>query len=177
MKLRNLKVEVLGRGLFGVCAQIEEGSPEELEALRDKPVRAEFSEWKEKRSLSANAYFHVLAHKIAQKARISDEDAKSALVQDYGALKRNDDGTPLGLMIPEGQKPEKLGVKYAKWFDVRLLDGKLYDCYMVYEETHLLDTAQMSRLIEGTIAEAKELGIETLTPEELKRMGCYVDDT
>ena len=33
-----------------------------------------------------------------------------------------------------------------------------------------MNTQEMSRLIDGTVSQAKELGIETATPEELERM-------
>jgi hypothetical protein len=40
----------------------------------------------------------------------------------------------------------------------------------VMRGSHTYDTREMSRLIDGTVEEAKELGIETLTPEQLERM-------
>lgn len=170
MKLSDLSIEVLGRGCFGIRARVEDGNIEDLEALKGKTIRADLKEWKERRSLNANAYFHVLAHEIARTVGISDEEAKSSLVKEYGALKRNADGSTCGLMIPNPQRPENLGVKYAKWFDVRLIDGKLMDCYLVYEETHNLDTSQMAKLIDGAVTTAKSLGIETMTPEELRSL-------
>lgn len=36
--------------------------------------------------------------------------------------------------------------------------------------SHTYDTKEMSELIKGTVAEAKELGIETATPQEIKEM-------
>jgi hypothetical protein len=36
--------------------------------------------------------------------------------------------------------------------------------------SHTYDSREMSRLIDGTVSEAKELGIETLSPAELERM-------
>jgi hypothetical protein len=36
--------------------------------------------------------------------------------------------------------------------------------------SHTYDTKEMSRLIDGVVEAAKELGIETLTPEQLERM-------
>jgi hypothetical protein len=36
--------------------------------------------------------------------------------------------------------------------------------------SHTFNTKEMSRLIDGTIEEAKELGIETATPEQIRRM-------
>ena len=43
-----------------------------------------------------------------------------------------------------------------------------FNCYLVFKETHTLDSAEMARLIDGTVQEAQSLGIETLTPAELE---------
>lgn len=59
---------------------------------------------------------------------------------------------------------------YAKRFDTRTEGGKAFGCYILYKRTHMLDTAEMSRLIRGTVEEAKSLGIETATPEEISKM-------
>lgn len=57
-----------------------------------------------------------------------------------------------------------------KLFDQREEGGILFNCYLVYKDTHKMDTKEMSRLIDGAISEAKELGIETETPEQLEAM-------
>jgi hypothetical protein len=49
-------------------------------------------------------------------------------------------------------------------------NGKLYRVYIVMKGSHTYDTKQMSVLIDGTVGEAKDLGIETLPPHELERM-------
>ena len=42
--------------------------------------------------------------------------------------------------------------------------------YRGYKGSHELNTAEMAKLIDGTVYECKEAGIETLTPNELERM-------
>lgn len=49
-------------------------------------------------------------------------------------------------------------------------DGKLYRVYYVIRGSHTYDSKEMSVLIDGIISEAKELGIETLPPDEIGRM-------
>ncbi len=44
---------------------------------------------------------------------------------------------------------------------------------MIYKETHTLNSAEMATLIDGTIEEAKQLGIETLTSIELENLKGY----
>mgnify|MGYP003209610849 CR=1 FL=1 len=36
--------------------------------------------------------------------------------------------------------------------------------------SHEYDTAEMAKLIDGTVSDAKELGIETMTPTQLKEI-------
>lgn len=36
--------------------------------------------------------------------------------------------------------------------------------------SHTYNTAEMSKLIDGTVSEAKELGIETMTPDQIEEM-------
>jgi hypothetical protein len=47
-------------------------------------------------------------------------------------------------------------------------DGTTY--YRIIRGTHTYDTKEMSALIDGVVQEAKDLGIETMTPEQIKRM-------
>jgi hypothetical protein len=42
--------------------------------------------------------------------------------------------------------------------------------YIFFKRTSDLNKDEMNRLIEGTVDEAKNLGIETMTPDELARM-------
>jgi hypothetical protein len=40
----------------------------------------------------------------------------------------------------------------------------------LYKGSHLYDTKEMSRLIDYIVEEAKDLGIETMTPDDVARM-------
>ena len=47
--------------------------------------------------------------------------------------------------------------------------GKSFKCYLVYKQTRDMDSKEMAHLIDGTVQEARELGIDTDTPEEKAR--------
>lgn len=144
-----------------------------LEVISDikegKTYVAEIKEFREKRSLDANAYFHLLVHKIAEALNIGDDEAKVNLVLEYGSVMRDENGEKVGFKLPASVDVNSI-YKYAKWFDKRIENGKEFNCYIIYEHTHKLDTKQMSRLIDGTVHEAQELGIETRSPHEIQRM-------
>lgn len=48
--------------------------------------------------------------------------------------------------------------------------GKEVVFYRLMRGSHTYDSREMSELIKGTIQEAEDLGIETLTPRELKQI-------
>lgn len=137
--------------------------------LNGKDLDIELKIHREKRSLDANAYFHVLVGKIAEKTGQGFEETKTQLVVEYGAVERDEEGTKVGFKLPTSVDVTKI-YRYVKCFDTREENGKEFNCYIVFKHTHLLDTKEMSRLIDGAVYEAKNLGIETKTQEELERL-------
>ena len=113
---------------------------------------------KKKRSLDANAYFHVLCDKIAAVLKITLDEVKDEMVESYG--------TPLYQVIIPSDADIRKFWRYSKY--IGEVDGQ--DSYLLFKATHTLDSGEMARLIDGTIKEAKQLGIETATPEELRKM-------
>ena len=54
------------------------------------------------------------------------------------------------------------------------VDGTTYRTYKMLRGSSTYDTKEMSRLIEGLVAECKDQGIDTLPPDEFNRMmGLY----
>ena len=134
-----------------------------------KKYVAEIREFRKKRSLDANAYFHLLVGKIADVMHMGFEEVKTNLVTEYGTVERDDDGMKVGFKLPVSVDVSRI-YRYVKCFDTRTEGGVAFNCYIVFKQTHLMDSKEMSRLIEGTVQEAQNLGIETLTPDELARM-------
>ena len=137
-----------------------------LEKLHIKAVR-----FSEKRSLSANAYFHLLVGKIATALQSPNTEVKNRLIREYGAFEFIDDHIPTfrlkaeyedAMLNREDIHVKPIGREYAdgcEWVRCAFMRG-----------SHTYNTAEMSRLIDGTVEEAKALGIETLTPADLERM-------
>jgi hypothetical protein len=136
---------------------------------KGKHLQVEIKQYRKRRSLDANAYFHVLARKIAEALNISEEESKVNLVLDYGAVMTDTEGGKVGFKLPASVDVNSI-YKYAKWFDTRVEDGKEFNCYIVYKHTHEYDTKEMARLIDGTVYECQNLGIETASPAELESL-------
>lgn len=143
-----------------------------LPGLKEKPYICEIKPYRKRRSLDANAYFHVLIDKIAKATKRSAVDIKTQLVFDYGAIARDKNGIKVGFEARE-DVPITQFFKYAKPFDEEVKKNKRFIKYIIYKETHTLDSAEMALLIDGTIEEAKQLGIETLTPVEIENLKGY----
>ena len=141
---------------------------ESFDALKENDVNVSIKKWREPRSKDANAYFHVLVNKIAEAMSLSDDEVKRPMVVQYGALAKDENGNTLGAMLPEAANIDDF-YPYTRWFKSMELEGKTYNCYLFYKRTHTLDTKEMSRLIDGTITEARRLGIDTDTPEQIER--------
>lgn len=157
----SFRAEGDGRAAAKRAAQWARKSNREL-AVDVRPYR-------EKRSLTANAYFHVLVGEIAERLSVSEQEAKRQLVLEYGAKLRDETGTVVGMKLPASVEVNDI-YPYARQFDERVENGKRFYCYLLYKPTHTLNTQEMCRLIDGAVHEAKELGIETATPQELAKM-------
>ena len=140
-----------------------------VDDLKDGYISAEVMRWKNQRSLDANAYFHVLCGKLAEQAKTSMDETKVQLVLRYGSFARGKDGKYDAVKIPESVDVSAY-YPYAKWFGESEDKGVKFNHYLFMKRTHTLDSGEMARLIDGTIADCKESGIETLPPAELERM-------
>lgn len=129
-------------------------------------LRAQFYWWKEKRSLNANSYFHVLVDKIAKAIGASNEETKRRLVLDYGTP-ASQDGREVVVLLPKGVNAQEF-YPYAKWIG----DDKddFSSQYLFYKQTHTLDKDEMAKLIDGTVQEAQALGIETRPDQEIESL-------
>ena len=133
---------------------------------KDGYVDLTIDKWSDKRSIQANAYFHVLVNEIAKATKSSMDDVKKTLVLQYGTYARGKDGKCAGVKVPKNTDIEQFYPYYRYIGD----DENGLAMYLFYKRTRDLNKEEMSRLIEGTVSEAKALNIETMTPDELARM-------
>ncbi|MGD9567561.1 MAG: hypothetical protein AB7V48_04465 [Sedimentibacter sp.] len=151
-----------------ITIEVDADFREKFNQLKDSDISIEIKKYREKRSKDANAYFHVLVNKIAETQGLGNDEVKKSLVIEYGALAKDDEGNTVGFKLPVSVKIESI-YPYAKVFDIREENNRIFNCYLVYKHTHEMDNKEMARLIDGAIYVAKDLGIETDTPEQLAR--------
>ena len=144
------------------------GDNADKKALYDLELHQE----KKHRSLDSNAYFHVLVGKLAQAQTppISKARCKNMLIADYGQEEYIDGQI---VVLKSNLPPEKMcNVEYLHTSCVKIAEenGKEVYFYKVYRGTHTYDTKEMAKLIDGTIQECKNVGIETATPKQIEEM-------
>lgn len=117
--------------------------------------------YREKRSLNANAYAWVLIGKIGDATRASKEEVYLKMLKDYGQS---------DLVSVLAHIPVEHYFKYYEEAGESTLNGKRFKHYRVYKGSSEFDTREMSIFIDGIVSEAKNLGIETMTPNEIAKM-------
>lgn len=141
-----------------------------LHKYSGKNYTVEIKEHKGKRSLDANAYCWVLCGKISSHKDIymSKDAVYQKAIKDYGVtaiMPINDD--QLNDIVRWHDK-NGLGNAHRIIGPCKNFEGYTNVCF--YYGSSGYDTKQMSRFIDGIVADAKDLGIETMTPAELERL-------
>lgn len=124
-----------------------------------------------KRSLNANNYHWVLCGKMAKKLRTSIYQVHNQLLCDYGTDWLDEDGKHVYVLMKDTDdylRSETMHYRPTSAAEDR--KGTMYRWFVLLLPSHLMDSEQMSHLIDGTVSEAKELGIVTQTPDEIERM-------
>ena len=139
-----------------------------IESLDGKDLKIKVTRATNPRSLDANAYFHVLCDKLRQKLGLSMAHMKNILITSYGQIEYISEGQALiyktNAPVEYIQELEEAHMKFMKVGE----DGAFW--YKVYRGSHTYDSHEMHILLEGTIREAQDQGIETKTPDEIKRL-------
>lgn len=140
------------------------GNPQEIIQWlfdQDKNKKFEIKEYHKKRSLNANAYAWALIGKIADALRNSKDEIYLEMLKKYG---QSEIVSILSDINVTGY------FKYFEEIATVKLQGKNVTHYKVFKGTSEYNTAEMAVFIDGVISEADELGIDTLPPDEVKKI-------
>lgn len=151
-----------------VTIELDSDFREGYDALKDFDVDVSIKKWRDRRSKDANAYFHLLVNQIAMVQGLSDEAVKVDLVTQYGSYARDENGMIVGFKLPASVDASTI-YPYTRMYKEIEENGKTFKCYLVYKQTRLMDSKEMAHLIDGAVQVARELGIDTDTPEEKAR--------
>lgn len=136
---------------------------EAFDEFKGEAVSIDLTKWREKRSLDANAYCFVLIDKICAKSGEGKTEYYKRAIKEIGGNStticcKNEAVTALC----EGWQKHGVG------WQTEQVPSKLCGCtnVILYYGSSTYDTETMSRLIDFVIQDAKELGIQTMTPQE-----------
>jgi hypothetical protein len=133
-----------------------------VDDLKDKDkLSIEIKPYRERRSLNANAYAWLLIGKIADILRAGKDEIYLKCLKRYGQSE---------LISVLSHVPIGNYVKYYEEAGESKLNGKDFTHYRVYKGSSEFDSREMSIFIDGVCSEAKDLGIQTETPNQIAEM-------
>lgn len=144
-----------------LCPTMGKASLESLETLRGADLDLKAEKHRNKRSLDANAYLWVLCDKMAKKIGNDKDSVYKMELQRYGVFEDISIRADAVERFCRDNKYTEVLYKGDGWTVVRMFYG-----------SHCYDSKEMSELITGVCADAEELGIEVLPPDELARMNA-----
>lgn len=134
----------------------------------DKDYEIAIEKQKKRRSNDANAYYWQLVGQLSEKVGVPPRDIYRTHIRDVGD---NFEIVPIREDAVEAwiNAWQSRGIG---WCSDTIGESKLrgYTNVICYYGSSTYDTKQMSRLIELCVADCKEYGIETMTPQELAVM-------
>lgn len=129
----------------------------------------EIKKVRHKRGLTANAYYWVLVEKLAKVLGSSKDEIHRELIQRYGSMQTDENGTPVVFSVLAGEDPTRIN-PYVRPFAEGYVNGKRFIHYCVLKGSSQYDNAEFACLLDGVISEAREQGIETMTTKEALEM-------
>ncbi len=127
---------------------------------KGKELSVEVKQYKHKRSLDANAYLWVLLSEIAAVLHTTKDELYLIMLERYGVFTH----IVVKPNLVDKVKEQWRTVKELGPIEVNGKEGIQLQCYF---GSSTYDTKEMSRLIDGIVSECKEIGIETMQPNEL----------
>lgn len=169
-RIKDIIRDVVG-GKVRLTLELDRKELDGMENLTKSDLRVKLVQWREKRSLDANAYYWVLLGQLAKVLKLSTTELHNQFLADFGQIEVIDGSVVTVVMRQDidHRKIATIHLKPTSKIEIRD-DGQAYSYYQVMRGSHTYNTAEMSVLIEGLVAEAKAQGIETATPDEIAHM-------
>ena len=134
----------------------------------DKEKLYKTEEYTERRTLTQNAYMWTLVNEIANVLNLSKKEVYIDMLRNYSqsmlvTIKANIDVS-----------------NFFKYYDeerTAKINGVDFKIYKVYQRSREMNKKEFSILLNGIIQEAQQLGISTLTPQEIAKMRWIENET
>ena len=147
----------------------------QAEDLRGKTIDITMGLFSKKRSKTANAYYWELNGKLAKAIGVSKSRMHNILLRRYGVTEVVN-GDLVYAMLPDTDEAETQIIESDTYHlkptsNVREgKDGIDRRGYIFLKGSSQMTADEMAALIDGTVDECKQVGIETMTPRELNEL-------
>lgn len=156
---------------LNITFSLNENVEGEMDKIKDcEKLSIKAVKFRKKRSLDANRYMWALCQKIAEALSVPTFEVYQRAIMDKGVSE------PLKLSrkalntLLVHQEDEKALFRAFREFDSEMIDDVEYVKGLAYFGSSTYDTKEMSILVDAVVQQARELNIETETPEEIERM-------
>lgn len=162
--MKATKIELFGKRLILTIEDEMEAANTFMEFSKEEVLDVTIKKYRKKRSLDANAYMWQLLGELATKLETTSEELYKHYVSQYGIYK--------DFLLTESEAKTVIAIweKQGLGWPVEKLDFAADGdrvIYRAYYGSSVYNTKQMSRLIDAVVEDAKEAGIETMTPTQL----------
>lgn len=176
IKSIDYKPTVAGMVLFIEVIGDKTSIATEIQKAKEHPCTVEIKRIRKGKTKDQNGYYWALLYQLAAALDTSAQELHEQLLERYGVLRTTDNGDPVTFTLRAGIDPTEVA-KYTVILKRGSVSGVDVIQYGVLKGSSELTTNEFSRLLDGLISECKEVGIETLTPEEIKRLEGYGENT
>lgn len=151
-------------GKFNLTFEANENVAGQIDSIKDEKLAVKAGKYREKRSLDANAYAWVLLQKIAEATNSDKWEIYLECLQRYSRSFTH--------VIVKEAAVERMKQLYRTCVELGpvTVNGQSGYQLQVYYGSSTFDTKEMSVFIDGIVSECKEMGIETLPPDEMARI-------
>lgn len=151
-----------------ITLSVLEGQIDQLNDLSDTELSVEIKKFHKKKTLNQNSYMWELISKIAvhKDIKSTPEEVYEGYIQQMRLPYEDEDGY---LIITVKASVDMSKIEGHWCFYEMSGDGRFISYYKL-RGTSTYNTKEMSDLIDLIVEDAKELGIETLTPDEIARL-------
>lgn len=132
---------------------------------QDKGQLFEVKKYSEKRNKKQNSKYWKLLTELSIVTQIGIEELHFNMLKNYS--------TRYEALIPSDKRVT--GIEYyEKKSRIKSESGKEFDVYHIYTPSHELNKREFAILLRGLCEECEQVGIETLSPEELKELELII---
>lgn len=146
------------QGKHFVSFTIEEGNLEEVNGLKNRLLSIEFKDVERAKTTSQNRYYWTIVSNIADSINSSKEEVYNQHLLNYGHV------------VAEFKANKEQDLVSNDLHMIRYKSGRKFNYYYVVKGISLMTTKEMSDFIEHAISDARDLGIPTDTPDEIRRL-------